>query len=41
MNSKQILQKEQIFNLVHLKQKKGWQPKEAIIIIYTNPFLMQ
>ena len=28
-------------DLVHLKQKKGWRLNRAIIIIYTNFFLVQ
>ena len=36
-----ILQDKYIFNLVHLAQEEGWQPKGAIIVIYTNPFNTQ
>ena len=30
-----------MFNLVHLKQEKGWQLDKSAIIIYTNPFFIQ
>ena len=30
-----------IFNLVYLKQEKGWQLDRAAIIIHTNFFLVQ
>jgi hypothetical protein len=36
-----MLQEEYIFNLIHLKQKKGCQLEGVIIVIYTNPFSIQ
>ena len=30
-----------MLDLVHSKQKEGWQLKGAVIAIYTNPFLTQ
>ena len=30
-----------MFNLVYLKQEKGWRLKGAVIIIQTNPFSVQ
>ena len=35
------LQDERMFNLVHLVQEEGWQPKGAIIVTHTNPFNTQ
>jgi hypothetical protein len=35
------LQKEYIFNLVHLEQEEGWQLNKATIVIYTNFFSAQ
>ena len=36
-----MLQKEHVFNLVHLEQEKGWQLEEVMIAIYTSFFLAQ
>ena len=37
----QTLQKEYIFDLIHLEQKEGWRPDRAIIIVQTNFFSTQ
>ena len=36
-----MLQEKYIFNLVYLEQEEGWQLNKAVIIIHTNPFLVQ
>jgi hypothetical protein len=35
------LQDKYMFDLVHLKQKEGWQLKGATIVIQTNFFSLQ
>ena len=36
--TERTLHNTQVFDLVHLKQKEGWQLEGSVIIIYTNPF---